>query len=91
MNPRVEHVYPTDNHTLIIFFKNGEVREFDLKPYLDKGIFSELKNLDYFQSVNVVAGSIEWRNGQGLSYDTLYEAGIPVQLEEIHNSVALQK
>ena len=78
MNPKVKKVEPTNNHTLIVAFANGEVREFDVKPYLDKGIFTELKDLSYFRSVKVVAGSVEWPHEQDLSFDTLYIAGTPL-------------
>lgn len=72
MNPKVKYVEPTDNHTLIVTFENDEVREFNVKPYLDKGIFIELKDLSYFRQVKVVAGCIEWPHEQDLSFDTLY-------------------
>lgn len=85
MNPKVTNVSPTNTHTLIVTFTNGEIREMDIKPYLDKGIFTELNDPSYFNSVKVVAGSIEWQNGQDLSYDTLYEAGIPISVHQFSN------
>jgi hypothetical protein len=75
MNPKIKDVVPTENHTLIATFENDEIREFDVKPYLDKGIFSELKDIGYFRRVRVVAGSVEWPHEQDFSYDTLYIAG----------------
>jgi hypothetical protein len=78
MNPKAKNAEPTDNHTLIVTFSNGEVREFDVKPYLEKGIFTELKDLSYFRSVKVVAGSVQWPHEQDFSFDTLYLAGTPV-------------
>ena len=56
----------------------SEIREFDVKPYTDKGIFTELKDLSYFRSARVVAGSVEWPHEQDFSFDTLYIAGCPV-------------
>ena len=35
MNPRVEEVVEDQNFTLLITFKNGEKKRFDVKPYLD--------------------------------------------------------
>jgi hypothetical protein len=72
MNPYVKKVKPIENYYLELWFKNGEQKIFDLKPYLNKGIFSQLKNISLFNSVRVVAGSVEWPNGLDLSYDTLY-------------------
>lgn len=51
---------------------NQEVRIFDTKPYLEKGIFQELKDLDYFQQVKTFFGGVQWPNEQDFSPDTLY-------------------
>lgn len=72
MNPRVKTVKPNPDYTLTLTFTNDEVRVFDVKPYLDKGIFKELKNLALFNSVKPFLGSIQWKNGQDLCPDTLY-------------------
>jgi hypothetical protein len=45
MNPRVKEVKPNPDYTLLITFTNDEKRLIDVKPYLDKGIFKELKTL----------------------------------------------
>jgi hypothetical protein len=72
MNPRVENVSPNSDYTITLTFSNGEVKIFDVKPYLDIGIFKELKNPELFNSVKLLFGSITWLNGQGLCPDTLY-------------------
>lgn len=43
-----------------------------MKPYLDLGVFRELRDESYFHEAYVEFGSVEWPHGQGLSYDTLY-------------------
>jgi len=72
MNPLVVSVEPGNDYKLIITFDNDEKRIFDVLPYLEKGIFSELKNINYFQKVKVAFGSIEWPHEQDFSKDTLY-------------------
>ena len=72
MNPRVKIVKPNDNYTLNITFENGEDKTFDMKPYLNIGIFKELKDKSIFNSVKPFLGSIQWKNGQDLCPDTLY-------------------
>jgi hypothetical protein len=72
MNPYVKKVKFIENHCLMLWFDNEEQKIFDLKPYLNKGIFNQLKNISLFTSARVVAGSVEWSNGLDLSYDTLY-------------------
>jgi hypothetical protein len=72
MNPRVKEVEARDDYILILTFLNNERRIFDLKPYLETGIFKELKDPDLFKKVKPFLGSIQWVNGQDLCPDTLY-------------------
>jgi hypothetical protein len=72
MNPRVTNVKPAENYTLKITFSSGETRLFDVKPYLEKGAFTELKDESIFNSVKPFLGSIQWSNGLDLCPDTLY-------------------
>jgi hypothetical protein len=72
MNPRVKKVTPNTNYTVRLIFDNGEEGIFDVKPYLDKGVFKELKDLHVFNSVKPVMGTIQWKNGQDFCPDTLY-------------------
>ena len=73
MNPRVKFVKPNANYTITLTFTNGEVRSFDVKPYLEKGIFKELKDENKFKQVQPFLGSIQWQGGQDFCADTLYE------------------
>jgi hypothetical protein len=77
MNPRVKIVKPHKNYTLRIVFSNGEIRLFDMKPYLSRGVFKELTDPALFNSVRPFMGSIQWINGQDLCPDTLYMESIP--------------
>ena len=79
MNPRVKTVKPSSDYTLLITFKNNEKRIFDVKPYLDKGIFKELKNTTLFNTVQPFHGSIQWIHEQDFCPDMLYEGSVPVQ------------
>ena len=72
MNPRVREVHPNQDFTLNIVFENNEEKVFDVKPYLDKGIFKQLKDRRMFNSVKAFLGSIQWINGLDFCPDTLY-------------------
>jgi hypothetical protein len=72
MNPRVINVKPDKNYSLILTFSNGEVKLFDVNPYLGIGVFQELQDLSLFNSVKPFLGSIQWANGLDLCPDTLY-------------------
>lgn len=78
MNPHVTAVQALGDYELEVLFDNGETRRFDVKPYLDRGIFVRLRDQEVFRTVREVAGSIEWANGLDLSYDTLYVEGQPI-------------
>ena len=72
MNPHVKQVRPLEDYQLELLFENGEQRIFDVKPYLQCGVFVRLQNRAVFQTAHVMAGSVEWLGGPDLSYDTLY-------------------
>ena len=80
MNPDVIDVQPLDGYILRLIFEGGEVRDFDVKPYLDLGIFQALRAESYFREAYVEFGSVEWPRGQGLSYNTLYLESVPAAL-----------
>ena len=44
-----------------------------MKPYLDKGIFKELKDEKMFKTVRVNFDSIEWQNEAYLNPEILYQ------------------
>ncbi len=79
MNPRVKEVFPFADYTLKLIFENGEQKIFDVKPYLDKGIFKELKDVGNFNAVKPLLGSIQWQGGQDFCPDTLYLESIAIK------------
>lgn len=71
-------VKPLQDYMLQLTFDNKEIREFDVKPYLNHGIFSDLTDLTIFNSVYVSFDSIEWKNGADLDPETLYQESTPI-------------
>jgi len=82
MNPRVTKVKPSGDFKLELTFSNGEEKVLDMKPYLNTGRFTELKDEAMFASVVCVLGSIQWQNGLDLCPDTLYEDSVPYKKTE---------
>jgi len=78
VNPRVKAVKPNTDYTLILVFANDEQRLFDVRPYLDRGIFQGLKDPGMFNSVRPCMGSIQWKGGQDFCPDTLYLESVPI-------------
>ncbi len=72
----VKKVEPYPEYLLLLTFENGETRLFDMKPYLDTGIFNELKDTALFNSVRVCFDSIGWDNDADLDPEILYTNSI---------------
>lgn len=73
----ISHVAPTRDFLLRLTFANGEQRLFDVRPYLDKGVFTQLQDYERFSQVRVVAGTVEWPGEIDLCPYTLYEKSEP--------------
>lgn len=78
MYPRVKNVKAKENYLLEIQFTNNSCRVFDIKPYLNFGVFKELKNIEYFRKVNRLGVSIAWPHGQDICPDTLFLESKPL-------------
>ena len=75
----VTAVTALDNYTLSLKFNNGEERLFDMKPYLETGIFKELKDLALFKTVRVSFDTVEWANEADIDPETLYHDSVAIQ------------
>ncbi len=71
----VQSVEPLSDYRLLLKFENDESKIFDVKPYLDVGKFSELKDVSLFNSVFISFDSIEWANHLDLDPEFLYQKG----------------
>jgi len=76
ISPNVSSAITHENYVLIITFENGEVRTFDMKPYLKYEVFEELKNIEEFRKIHIDFGTVCWESGEGLSNDTFYIEGV---------------
>lgn len=69
---KVVAVKANDDYSLDLKFDDESVRRFDVKPYLEYGIFRELKDKSYFERVRVAFGTVQWPREQDISPETLY-------------------
>ncbi|MBQ3038363.1 MAG: DUF2442 domain-containing protein [Clostridia bacterium] len=74
--PNVISVEPTENYFIIIKYETGEIKTFDVKPYISGNWFGELKDPDIFRSVRPCGNTIEWINGQDIAPHELYEMSV---------------
>ena len=68
---KVISVDPLGNYKLKIELSNGRKGVFDVLPYVDKGVFGELKDEGYFRSVRPACGGIMWPHEQDFSPETI--------------------
>jgi hypothetical protein len=83
---KVIAVTANDDFSLDLEFTDGSVKRFDAKPYLDYEVFRELKDLNYFKSVGVAFGTVQWPHEQDISPETLYLEGVSVGVSDNGNS-----
>jgi len=69
----IKSVQAIPNYNLILTFQNGEKRQFDMNPYLNIGIFQELRDIAKFNTVRISFDSIEWENEADLDPEILYK------------------
>jgi hypothetical protein len=69
----VKDVVPVKDYQLILTFENGEKRKFDMRPYLETGIFKELKDEAQFNTVHLSFDTVEWNNEADLDPEDLYK------------------
>lgn len=59
------------DYKIKVMLSNGSEGVFDVKPYLDKGIFKELRDYNYFKRARLIFGTIAWPNEQDFSPETI--------------------
>jgi len=74
----VKFVKPLPDYCIYVELENGQKGQFDLKPYLDRGAFSDLKNLHYFNQVGILFGAVTWPNEQDIAPETLLDEMVPI-------------
>ena len=67
----VHEVSVIEPYALHVTLSNGIEGVFDMSPYLHKGIFTQLREREYFKLVRINFCGVCWPKGQDLSADTL--------------------
>jgi hypothetical protein len=69
-------------YTIEVKFNDGTIRLVDFKPYVDRGgIFSELRDEEYFKKFFIDLNTVCWPNGADVAPERLYELGEGEPLE----------
>lgn len=78
----VKTVHPLDDYRIYVELEDGRKGVFDLKPYLDHGVFRELRDRVYFAQVGIVLGAVTWPHDQDIAPQTLIAEMKPVESSE---------
>ena len=74
----VTRVLATDDFRLELMFDTGELKVFDVKPYLDKGVFQRLRDLSLFKQAYVAGGTVCWPHDLDIAPETLYDRSVGI-------------
>ncbi len=77
----VIQVQTMSNYMLKVAFDTGETKIFNVKPYLDMGIFKKLQNQDVFDQAYVDYGTVCWPGSLDIAPETLFDKGISLPNE----------
>lgn len=73
----IREVESHGDHTLLLFFANGERRIFDARPLLEKPYYRKLKSLTYFLKAKLDYGTVVWNNDIDIAPEYLYQHSKP--------------
>ena len=82
----VKKVVPLDDYRIYVEIEDGRKGVFDLKPYLDRGVFRELRDKHYFEQVGIVLGAVTWLHEQDIAPETLVAGMVPADQQESRTS-----
>ncbi|MEO5330845.1 MAG: DUF2442 domain-containing protein [Magnetococcus sp. YQC-5] len=82
ITPAVLEVDVVPSHHLKLRFDNGEERLFDVRPYLDRGVFQKLRNPHLFALARVAFGTVTWPGELDIAPETLYVRSTPIMQNE---------
>jgi hypothetical protein len=77
----VKIVKPKSGYKIYVEIEDGRKGIFDMSPYLERGVFQELKDVTYFNQVSVLFGAVTWPHEQDIAPETLIEDMLVIQTE----------
>lgn len=76
--PRPKKVEVLEEYKLKVLFENGEEKIYDMKKNLKEKFFKKLVDVNYFKTVKVAGITLEWKDGEDIDPNELYENSISI-------------
>ena len=82
MIPEIAAVQVQPEYRLMLSYSNGETRLFDASPYLERGVFTRLKDFNLFAQARLAFGTVTWPGELDIAPETLYLRSQPQSVSE---------
>ena len=79
----VKVVRPLPDYRIYVEIEDGREGIFDLKPYLNRGVLRELRDVHYFRQVGIQFGAVTWPHEQDIAPETLLAGLLPWQKSDV--------
>lgn len=76
--PKPMAVEDAGDYSLKVTFNNGELRRFDVRPYLDYPAFEALKASSLFAQAHVAHNTVVWNEEVDIAPESLYLESKPI-------------
>ena len=76
VRPTASTVKAKDNYLLEVTFDNGEIKTFDVKPYMEGSWYGQLEDVNDVRAVITDGYTVVWPGGQDLCPDELYALSV---------------
>ena len=79
--PKIISIEVLEDYKIILNYETGEIKLFDVLPYISGEWYEELYDTDYFKSVHLVSNGkgLQWENGQDIAPHELYDLSTSIQ------------
>jgi hypothetical protein len=78
LTPKITDIEAIDGYKIKLKYETGEIKLFDVSPYISGAWYNELNNYSYFKTVHIISNGngIEWEHGQDIAPHELYDMSI---------------
>lgn len=87
---------PNSDFTVYVYFVDGKIKLFDMKPFLNNGVFLKISDVENFQEkCTVLSGTLAWDlSGQfdptnciDIDPETIYSMGQDVNVDPLEQEI----